>query len=82
VDASLDLQRAEVLGTDLLAGRIATTIEPRGYDEAATVGRVADQVGCGSFMSALEEADPITYTSLRLGRTRGACSGFGTSPSA
>jgi hypothetical protein len=38
--------------------------------------------GCGSFMSPSTGAVPITYTSLRRGRPRGAGSGFGTSPSA
>src|SRR4051812_40181152 len=40
----LDLQRVEVLGGNLLARRIASTIEPCADDEAAAVGRVADQV--------------------------------------
>jgi hypothetical protein len=34
----------ELLRGDRLAGGIVTTIEPRAYDEAATVGRVADHV--------------------------------------
>jgi hypothetical protein len=39
---SLDVQRAEFLGRDLLAGRIAATIEPRADDETAS----RPQVGC------------------------------------
>jgi hypothetical protein len=39
-----DLQGLEFLRGDLLAGRIATTIEPCAYDETDAVGRVADQV--------------------------------------
>src|SRR5690348_1870988 len=41
---SLGLQGAEALGGDLLAGRIASTIEPCADDEAAAVGRVGEQV--------------------------------------
>jgi hypothetical protein len=40
---SLDVQQAEFLRRDLLACRIATTIELRPDDEATLVGRVADQ---------------------------------------
>src|SRR4051812_25921224 len=40
----LDLQGAEVLRGDLLASWVATTVEPRADDEAATIGRVADRV--------------------------------------
>src|SRR5262245_28417512 len=41
---SFDLQRAKFLVGDLLAGRIAATVESRTYDETTSVGRVADQV--------------------------------------
>src|SRR6267143_3155055 len=44
---SLDVQRAELLRRDLLAGRIPTAIEPSADDETASVGRVADQVDDG-----------------------------------
>src|ERR1700754_4977254 len=44
---SLDVQRTEFLGRDLLAGWIAATIEPRADDETASVGGVADQVDDG-----------------------------------
>src|SRR5258705_923108 len=41
---AVNLQLEKLLGGDLLAGRIATTIEPCTYDETSAVGRVADQV--------------------------------------
>ena len=40
---AFNLQLAKLLDGDLLAGRIATTIESRTYDETSAVGCVADQ---------------------------------------
>ena len=44
---ALDLQLAQFLRRDLLAGRIAATIESGAHDEATAVGRVADEVDDG-----------------------------------
>src|SRR5450432_688024 len=55
---SLDLQSAELLGRDLLAGRITTTIESRADDEATAVGRVAVEVD-DRFVRAQRTAAPV-----------------------
>lgn len=43
-DVWLDLQFSKVSLGDLLAGRVATTIETRAHHEPASVGGVADEV--------------------------------------
>jgi hypothetical protein len=41
---AFNLQLVKLLGGDLLAGRIATTIESCTYDEISAVGRVDDRL--------------------------------------